>query len=56
MRALSAIHPGATLHAREGGKGEMADPEDEIRPFIHRKTLAYSGYYSLFEMKTGCVI
>jgi len=56
MGALSSIYYDRALYARKGRKGEMADPEDEVWPFVHRKAPAYSCYYSLFEMYAVCLV
>lgn len=56
MGAWSSINQERTLYARKGGEGEMAYPEDEVRPLIHRKTPAYSCYYPLFEMEAACLV
>ena len=56
MRAPSSIYHHRTLYARKGREGEMANPENKVRPFIHGKALAYSCYYSLFEMETTCLV
>ena len=53
MGALSSIRHHRTLYARKGRKGEIADPEDKIGPFIQGKAQAYSCDYSLFEMEAG---
>lgn len=55
MGALSPVHHYRTLYARKGRKGEMADPEDKIGPFIQVKAPAYSRDCSLFEMEAGCL-
>jgi hypothetical protein len=56
MGALSSIYHDRTLYTRKRRKREMADPEDEIRPLIHGKALAYSCCYPLFEMETACLV
>jgi len=56
MGALSSICHDRTLYARKGGKREVADPEDKVRPLIHGKAPAYSCYCPLFEMKTVSLV
>jgi hypothetical protein len=54
--ALGSIHHHRTLYARKVRKGEMAYPEDKVRPFIHWEPPAYSCYYPLFEMEAACPV
>lgn len=54
MGAMGVIDEDRALDARQGREREMTDPENKIRPSVHRDTFAHSPDHPLFEVKTDC--
>jgi hypothetical protein len=56
MRTPGTTHHNRALDARERGQGEMAYPENEVRPLVCGDALAYPFNHPFFEMKAECFI